>query len=149
VAEVDRTLRAVAETVVPGPPGDEAFGAPEIEAERFLAHYLETLIPGLSEGVVTIIDGMAAEKKEGSTFADLSLEDRASILEELASHEIADLRDLGDLLIVLSIAAVYGEWSGLDSEGELTRVPLGWELTGWPGPSEGERSLLRKRVTGK
>jgi hypothetical protein len=147
VAEVDRTLRAVAETVVPGPPADEAFGAPEIEAERFLAHYLDTLIPGLSEGVVTILDGMAAERKEGVAFADLSLEDRGTILETLASHEMNDLRDLGDLLIVLSIAAVYGEWSGLDSDGELTRVPLGWELTGWPGPSEGERSLLRKRLS--
>ncbi len=144
---MERTLRAVAETVVPGPPGDESFGAPEIEAERFLAHYLETLIPGLSEGVVTLLDGLAAEKRTETTFADLSPADRAEVLQRLSSHEVADLRDLGDLLIVLSLAAVYGEWSGLDSGGELTRVPLGWDLTGWPGPSEGERSLLRKRVT--
>jgi hypothetical protein len=146
VAEVDRTLRAVAETVVPGPPGDEAYGAPEIEAERFLAHYLETLIPGLSEGVVTLLDGLAAEQASEKTFADLRRDERATVLQRLSSHEMQDLRDLGDLLIVLSIAAVYGEWSGLDSDGELTRVPLGWELTGWPGPSEGERSLLRKRT---
>jgi hypothetical protein len=146
VAEVDRTLRAVAETVVPGPPGDEAYGAPEIEAERFLAHYLETLIPGLSEGVVTLLDGLAAEQVSEKTFADLRRDERATVLQRLSSHEMQDLRDLGDLLIVLSIAAVYGEWSGLDSDGELTRVPLGWELTGWPGPSEGERSLLRKRT---
>ena len=146
MAEVDRTLRAVAETVVPGPPSDEAFGAPEIEAEVFLAHYLETLIPGLSEGVVTLLDGLAAEAVPGKTFADLSAAERGDVLQRLASHEVGDLRELGDLLIVLSIAAVYGEWSGLDQNGELTRVPLGWELTGWPGPSEGERSLLRKRV---
>ena len=149
MAEVVRTLRAVAETVVPGPPRDEAFGAPEIEAELFLAHYLETLIPGLSEGVVTLLDGLAAEAVPDKTFADLSLGERAGVLQRLASHEVDDLRELGDLLIVLSVAAVYGEWSGLDSNGELTRVPLGWELTGWPGPSEGERSLLRKRIGGK
>jgi hypothetical protein len=144
VAEVDRTLRAVAETVVPGPPGDSSFGAPEIEAERFLAHYLETLIPGLTEGVVTLLDGLAAERVPDAAFADLSMDERESVLRRLAQHEVADLRDLGDLLIVLSMAAVYGEWSGLDSDGELTRVPLGWELTGWPGPTEGYRSLLRK-----
>lgn len=144
MAEVDRTLRAVAETIVPGSPADPSFGAPEIEAERFLAHYLETLIPGLSEGVATVLDGMAAERKEGTAFADLGVEDRAAVLRALAAHELPDLRDLGDLLVVLSLAAVYGEWSGLDETGELTRVPLGWELTGWPGPSEGERSLLRK-----
>ncbi|MGH2727965.1 MAG: gluconate 2-dehydrogenase subunit 3 family protein [Actinomycetota bacterium] len=146
MAEVDRTLRAVSETIIPGPPGDESFGAPEIEAERFLAHYLETLIPGLSEGVVTLLDGLAAEQVPEKAFADLSIDERATVLQRLSQPEVADLRDLGDLLIVLSLAAVYGEWSGLDSGGELTRVPLGWDLTGWPGPSEGERTLLRKRV---
>lgn len=140
----DRTLRALAETVVPGPPHDDTFGAAEIEAERFIAHYLETLIPGLAEGVVMILDGVAAERKPETAFTDLSLEDRAWVLERLATHEVADLRELGDLLIVLSIAAVYGEWSGLDADGELTRSPLGWDLTGWPGPVDGVRPLLRR-----
>ncbi|MGH2795103.1 MAG: gluconate 2-dehydrogenase subunit 3 family protein [Actinomycetota bacterium] len=146
MGDVDRTLRAVSEAIIPGPPGDEAFGAPEIRAEVFLEHYLETLIPGLSEGITTMLDGLAAEEVPGKGFADLSTADRVAVLQRLTSHELPDLRDLGDLLIVLSMAAVYGEWSGLDSNGELTRVPLGWELTGWPGPSEGERSLLRKRI---
>jgi gluconate 2-dehydrogenase subunit 3-like protein len=140
----DRTLRALAEAVIPGPPHDDTFGAAEIEAERFIAHYLETLIPGLAEGVETILDGLAAQRVPDAAFADLSLEDRASVLESLATHDVADLRDLGDLLIVLSIAAVYGEWSGLDADGELTRSPLGWDLTGWPGPVDGVRPLLRK-----
>lgn len=149
MGDVDRTLRAVSETIIPGPPGDEAFGAPEIQAEVFLEHYLETLIPGLSESVTTMLDGLAADEVSGKDFADLSTADRVTVLKRLTSHELPDLRDLGDLLIVLSMAAVYGEWSGLDSNGELTRVPLGWELTGWPGPSEGERSLLRKRIKGR
>lgn len=140
----DRTLRALAEAIVPGPPHDDTFGAPEIEAERFIAHYLETLIPGLAEGVTTILDGLATQRTPDTAFADLSVEDRGAVLEILATHEVADLRDLGDLLIVLSVASVYGEWSGLDADGELTRSPLGWDLTGWPGPLEGVRSLLRK-----
>lgn len=147
MATADRTLRAVAETIVPGPPHDETLGAAEIEAERFLAHYLEGLIPGLAEGVATILDGLAAERAPGSAFADLSLDVRAAVIEGLCSHEMEDLRDLGDLLVVLSTAAVYGEWSGLDADGELTRVPLGWELSGWPGPTDGVRSLLRKRLS--
>jgi hypothetical protein len=146
VADVDRTLRAVSETIIPGPPVDPSFGAPEIEAERFLAHYLETVLPGLADAVATLLDQMAAERAPETAFADLSAEARAAVIQALASHEVADLRDLGDLLVVLSLAAVYGEWSGLDSNGELSRVPLGWELTGWPGPSEGERTLLRKRA---
>jgi hypothetical protein len=141
----DQTLRALAEAVVPGPPHDDSFGAAEIEAERFIAHYLDALIPGLAEGVGTILDGLATELRPDSDFVALSLEDRAQVLQRLTQHEVQDLRELGDLLMALSLAAVYGEWSGLDEHGELTRVPLGWELTGWPGPSEGERSLLRRR----
>ena len=145
MAGPDETLRALAETVVPGPPHDETFGAAEIEAERFIAHYLESVIPGLSEGVATILDGMATELREGKAFVDLTLDERASVLQRLTQHEMQDLRELGDLLMALAFAAVYGEWSGLDSNGELTRTPLGWELTGWPGPAEGYPALLRKR----
>jgi hypothetical protein len=145
MAAPDATLRALAETVVPGPPHDDTLGAAEIEAERFIAHYLESVIPGLSEGVATILDGMAVELREGTAFVDLTLEERAGVLKRLCEHEVQDLRELGDLLLALSFASVYSEWSGLDSNGELSRTPLGWELTGWPGPAEGYPSLLRKK----
>jgi hypothetical protein len=141
----DATLRALAEAVVPGPPHDVSFGGAEIEAERFIAHYLEAVIPGLSEGVVTILDGLATELRSGVSFLELSLEDRGVALRRLCEHEVQDLRELGDLLMALSLAAVYGEWSGLDEHGTLTRQPLGWELTGWPGPAEGYPSLLRSK----
>jgi hypothetical protein len=145
MATADETLRALAETVVPGPPHDDTLGAAEIQAEGFIAHYLESVIPGLSEGVTTILDGMATETREGAAFAQLSLEERAAVLRRLCEHEMQDLRELGDLLLALSLASVYGEWSGLDANGELTRAPLGWELTRWPGPADGYPSLLRKR----
>ncbi len=146
MATPDETLRALAETVVPGPPHDGTLGAADIEAERFISHYLESVIPGLSEGVATILDGMATELREGSAFVQLSLDDRAAVLQRLCAHDVQDLRELGDLLLALCMASVYGEWSGLDAAGELTRTPLGWELTGWPGPAEGYRSLMRKRI---
>src|SRR5436309_6555897 len=141
----DATLRALAETIVPGPPHDASFGGAEIEAERFIAHYLEAVIPGLADGVATILDGLATELREGSDFVSLSLEDRGLVLRRLTEHEVQDLRELGDLLMALGLAAVYGEWSGLDEHGALTREPLGWELTRWPGPAEGYPSLLRPK----
>jgi hypothetical protein len=145
MATADETLRALAETVVPGPPHDDTLGAAEIQAEVFIAHYLESVIPGLSEGVATILDGMATELREGDAFVELSLDERANVLQRMTQHEVQDLRELGDLLLALSLASVYGEWSGLDANGELTRAPLGWELTRWPGPADGYQSLLRKR----
>jgi hypothetical protein len=147
MATPEETLRALAETVVPGPPHDDTLGAPDINAEGFIGHYLESVIPGLSEGVATILDGMATEQHEGATFVDLSLDEREIVVTKLCTHEVADLRDLGDLLLALSLGAVYGEWSGLDENGELTRAPLGWELTGWPGPADGYPALLRRRET--
>ena len=141
----DETLRALAEAVVPGPPHDDSFGAAEIEAERFIAHYLDALIPGLAEGVGTILDGLAIELRPDTSFASLTLEERGAVLQRLTQHEVADLRELGDLLMALSLASVYGEWSGLDENGALSREPLGWELTGWPGPAEGYPSLLRQK----
>lgn len=145
MGDAARTLRALAETLVPGPPHDATLGAPDIEAERFVAHYLEVVIPGLSEGVATILDGLAAEVRGGAPFADLSLDERAAVLERLSAHEVADLRELADLLMSLAIAAVYGEWSGQDESGRLVDRPLGWDLTGWPGPSDGYPALMRGR----
>ena len=145
MATAEETLRALAETVVPGPPHDDTLGAADINAEGFIGHYLESVIPGLSEGVATILDGMATEQRDGSAFVDLAIEERASVLQRLTQHEMQDLRELGDLLLALSLASVYGEWSGLDENGELTRAPLGWELTRWPGPADGYQQLLRKR----
>jgi hypothetical protein len=103
------------------------------------------VIPGLSEGVATILDGIATELREGSAFVDLTLDERGAVIQRLTQHEVPDIRDLGDLLLALTLGAVYGEWSGLDADGELTRAPLGWELTGWPGPAEGYRSLMRPK----
>ena len=145
MAAPDVTLRALAEAVVPGPPHDDTLGAADIEAERFIAHYLESVIPGLAEGVATLLDGMAAESREGAAFTDLTLDERGGVLQKLCAHEVQDLRELGDLLLALSLASVYGEWSGLDAHGDLTRTPLGWDLTRWPGPAEGYPALLRKR----
>jgi gluconate 2-dehydrogenase subunit 3-like protein len=145
MAAPESTLRALAETVVPGQPNDPTQGAPEIGAEGFIQHYLESVIPGLSEGVATILDGIATELREGSAFVDLTLDERGAVIQRLTQHEVPDIRDLGDLLLALTLGAVYGEWSGLDADGELTRAPLGWELTGWPGPAEGYRSLMRPK----
>lgn len=138
------TLRALAETVVPGTPDDPTPGAASIEAERFLAHYLDFVMPGLAKQAAGLLDELAAARRPRSTFASLGRADRQAVLDHLADNDISEMRDLGTLLTALSIAAVYGEWSGQDAEGNVVRRPLGWELTGWQGPRSGVRSLLRE-----
>lgn len=136
------TLRALADTVVPGPPDDPTPGAASIEAERFLEHYLEFVEPGLCERACALLDRLASDRRIDATFASLPRHDREAILRGETEHELPERRDLAALLTTLTIAAVYGEWSGQDPEGNVVRRPLGWELTGWTGPRAGVRSLM-------
>jgi len=137
------TLRALAETVVPGPPDDPTPGAVSIEAERFMAHYLDVVSPGLAATVCATLDEMAADRHRGATFASLHRGERAAVLDALWEHHDERMRERAILISRLAIAAVYSEWSGTDGGRRLVRRPLGWELTGFPGPRPGVRALLR------
>lgn len=141
-----RTLRAAAEVFVPGSDRDPTPGAPDVSAELFISHYLDFLLPGLASGVPTLLDGTAGERFDGRAFADLDLAEREVVLDALATHDVEQLREIPAVLALLSIAAVYGEWTGQDSEGRVFRTPLGWQLTGFEGPSRGRRHLLRRPI---
>ena len=127
-----RTLRAAAEVFVPS---DETFGAADIEADRFIAHYLDFVMPGLAELIPSILD-----EATGGSFADAEPAERARVLATFDEHPEPMLRDLPRLLALLTLGAVYGAWSGQDEAGELVRDVLGWRATGFDGPSRG-RSL--------
>lgn len=137
--EAARTLRAAAEVFVPGADGSP--GAAEVEADRFLAHYLDVLMPGLSEMLPQILDE-AAGTAGASGFADASASERARALVALEQHEVEAMRRVPHLLAVLTVGAFYGEWTGQDERGLLARNPVGWAATGFDGPSRGRRWLL-------
>jgi hypothetical protein len=139
------TIRAAAEVFVPGSPHDPTPGASDVHAELFVSHYLDFLIPGLSSGLPDLLNEMSATTFEGRAFVDLSLEERLTILDQLSTHDVEQLREIPLVLGLLSIASVYGEWTGQDADGNLARKPLGWQLTGFDGPSRGRRKLLRRR----
>lgn len=128
---------------MPGGPDDPTPGAASIEAERFIEHYLDFLIPGLSGSVATMLDDLSAQRRPGAAYLSLPRSEREGIILELSDHESPEIRDLANLLVALAVAAVYGEWSGQDSEGRLVRRPLGWELTGFRGPRSGVRALMK------
>jgi hypothetical protein len=138
------TLRAAAEVFVPGPPHDPTPGAADVHAELFISHYLDFLIPGLAQGLPDLLNELSATTFEGRSFIDLSLEERTQIFDLLSVHDVEQLRELPLVIGVLSMAAVYGEWTGQDAEGALTRRPLGWQLAGFDGPTRGRRKLLRR-----
>jgi hypothetical protein len=135
-------LRAAAEVFVPSPPDDSAPGAADIQADLFIAHYLEFLMPGLEQGVPDLLNELAGTHFSGKAFADLTLAERARVFDLLSEHEVDQLREIPTLIGLLTLAAVYGEWTGQDAEGNLVRRPLGWQFTGFDGPSRGRLNLL-------
>lgn len=144
--EAAAILRAVAEIFVPGiASSDPTPGAADVEADRFVSHYLDFLVPGLEMGLPALLDGLAAQRY-ARTFLELTLDERTAVVESLEEHPIEPVRELPVLLGVLAVAAVYGEWTGQDAEGALIRRPLGWELTGFDGPSRGRPHLLHAPI---
>lgn len=141
-ADAARTLRAAAAVYVPGPPDDDTAGAAEIEADRFIAHYLDYLLPGLAAHVPSLLDQATEIIGEETGFADASLEERRRALASFATHEIPQLRELPRIIATLTLGAVYGAWTGQDADGRVIRAPIGWQQTGYDGPSRGRRRLL-------
>ncbi|HEX9713084.1 MAG TPA: gluconate 2-dehydrogenase subunit 3 family protein [Actinomycetota bacterium] len=137
------TLRAAAEVFVPGSDRDLTPGAPDVAAELFISHYLDFMMPGLAEGVPTLLDEIA-NARFGAAFASLELGQREQVLDAIATHEVEQLRDIPTALGILSIAAVYGEWTGQDAEGNLIRRPLGWQLARFEGPTRARPNLMRE-----
>lgn len=136
------TLRAAIEVFIPGPPYDPTEGAGALGAERFVADYLDYLVPGLSDGLPALLNQIAGERFEGKEFVALRLSEREVVLESLEHHAVPQLRDLPELLAVLTIGACYGEWSGTDAAGALVSRPWGWEQTGFSGPARERPRLM-------
>lgn len=137
------TLRAAAEVFVPGSDRDATPGAADVSAELFISHYLDFMMPGLAEGVPGLLDETAIERF-GAAFASLDLPQREQVLDVIAEHDVEALRDIPAALGILAVAAVYGEWTGQDAEGNLIRRPLGWQLARFDGPQRARPGLLQE-----
>ena len=142
--ETARTLRAAADVFVPSPPDDALPGASEVEADRFIAHYLDAILPGLSATVAQLLDERASRLSGAAVaFADATADERTAVIASFDDDEVAELRQLPQLLGMLTLGAVYGSWTGEDASGALVREPLGWQITGFDGPSRGRRTRLQ------
>jgi hypothetical protein len=125
------TLRAFCEIVCPGLASDATPGAPDLAAERYVAHFLE---PGTRTLLADALDG------GDQPFLELDAAARAERIERMRLD--AGLRRLVDGAAAATLLAVYGSWSGEPGTDALARVPLGWDLTGFPGPTRSRLDAL-------
>ncbi len=131
------TVRAVVETILPGPPHDPTAGALEAGADEYVLGLLETMGPPVVAGVLMALDGFAQQVRADTAFHELDLEERSEVLRLIAAHDLPDLQQLIRSLFSLTVAASYGERGGLDDEGRLVSRPEQWDHVGYPGPSTG------------
>lgn len=127
---ISATLRAFCESVCPGLASDATAGAPDIAAERYVEHYLSQ---------TTLERVMDALDRDGA-FVSLNAVERSDRIDRLRL-DAGTRRDL-DAAAAATFLAVYGSWSGRNVDGELVRAPLGWQLTGFGGPSSSKLDSL-------
>jgi len=125
-------LRAFCESVCPGLASDATAGAPDIAAERYVQHYLAPAT------VARIVEAL----ERGSSFVGLDPGQRLERIER-CRLDAGTRRDL-DAAAAATLLAVYGSWSGRDAAGEPVRTPLGWQLTGFGGPSPSRLDQLER-----
>lgn len=138
--DLTRTLDALAEAVLPG-------GAAEAGAPDALREVLARMGDEVASGVGLVLDGYADGVRSGAAFADLSVDERGTVLRAIASEDDPNLQQLVRLSVSLVVAAVYGERSGLDASGGLAERPASWDRIGYPGPSTGYELRPASRLT--
>lgn len=138
---VARTLRAASDVFVPA--DDPMPGAPDVEADRFIAHYLDANAPGRAAAVAAALDARATRLAGAEVrFADATADERAAVVASFDEDESAELRQIPFLIGMLTLGAIYGSWTGEDATGALVREPIGWRITRFDGPSRGRARLL-------
>lgn len=126
------TMRAVVETIIPGPPHDPTPGAADVGAHEFVTEMLQRLGDEILGGAVMVLEGFA-QQAGANSFVDLDLPSREQVLRSIADSG-DDLGQLVRLLFAMTMAAYYGEMTSLE-DGQLVRRPVSWDLIGFPGPA--------------
>jgi hypothetical protein len=128
-------IRAAVDTIVP--PAEGMPGALAMGVDRHVVDLIEQSFPGFVDLIAALLNAYAMEVKDGSPFADLSAEERSTVLRTMSSDESQDIRDAVDALIVFTSGGTYSEWSGYDRASAKLDPPPTWSHTGFHGPSIG------------
>jgi hypothetical protein len=129
------TLRAACDTVAPATDGMP--GAVDLGADAHAIDMLEQGMPGITDMVAALLDAYAADVSPGTTFRDLSVEDRGAVFRTMSSDESQVIRDAVDAIIVFACGGTFSEWSGYDRATGSVRPPPTWAAVGFHGPSHG------------
>jgi hypothetical protein len=128
-------IRAAVEAILPATASGP--GAAELGVDRHVVEQIEATFPGMIDLLQVLLDAFASDVVAGSSFADLSIEDRQQVLRIMSTDDSQDVVDCVDGLIVFTYGGMYSEWTGYDRATGRLDPPAVWAEIGYPGPARG------------
>jgi hypothetical protein len=128
-------IRAAVDTIVPA--SGDLPGALAMGVERHVVDLIEQSFPGFVDLIAALLNAYSMEVKAGAPFAELSPEERTTVLRNMSTDDSQDIRDAVDALLVFTNGGSYSEWSGYERATGKISAPPTWAHVGFHGPVHG------------
>ncbi|MEX2554468.1 MAG: gluconate 2-dehydrogenase subunit 3 family protein [Actinomycetota bacterium] len=128
-------IRAAVDTIVPAT--GELPGALAMGVDRHVVGLIEQSFPGFVDLIAALLNAYSMDVKAGSSFAELSSDERSTVLRAMSTDDSQDIRDAVDALLVFTNGGSYSEWSGYERTSGKISAPPTWAHVGFHGPVHG------------
>src|SRR5436190_384853 len=112
------------------PPTDGKPGAVDLGVERHVVEQAEGAMQGSSDLMAALLNAYADGVRPGAPFADLSREDRVTVLRTMYADESQDIRDVVDTIQIFAIGGMFSEWTTFDPKTRQLERPAAWDDVG-------------------
>ena len=128
-------IRAAVDAMLP--PIDGKPGAAELGVERHVVEQAEGAMQGSTDLMAALLNAYADGVRSGKPFAELSREERVTVLRTMYADEAQDIRDVVDTIQIFALGGMFSEWATFDPKTRRLQRPARWDDVGYHGPVDG------------
>jgi Gluconate 2-dehydrogenase subunit 3 len=128
-------IRAAVDVMLPATDGKP--GAVDLGVERHVVEQAEGAMEGSTDLMAALLNAYADGVRSGVAFADLSREERVTVLRTMYADEAQDIREVVDTIQIFAIGGMYSEWATFDPKTRELERPATWDDVGYHGPVDG------------
>jgi hypothetical protein len=128
-------IRAAVDAMLPATDGKP--GALDLGVERHVVEQAEGAMEGSTDLMAALLNAYADGVRPDASFADLSREDRVTVLRTMYADEAWDIREVVDTIQIFAIGGMYSEWATFDPKTRQLERPATWDDVGYHGPVDG------------
>jgi hypothetical protein len=128
-------IRAAVDVMLPATDGKP--GAVDLGVERHVVEQAEGAMEGSTDLMAALLNAYADGVRSGVPFADLSREERVTVLRTMYADEAQDIREVVDTIQIFAIGGLYSEWATFDPKTRQFDRPAAWDDVGYHGPVDG------------